>query len=338
MQEQGQGRRREHLGPFPDEVLGSVQHEHQHVLGTEHSPVQIHLPVHQAPRHDELFNRINGLFFDAELPVDDVEHLDDALAADFSFGHPAVKAVARQVIQTIHVELAADQLVQERLGMMVVENLNRQVQGASHLVVQASHDERADVFVMDALDNAVLQSVAEGTVAYVVQEDGQTCGFSLFFRDRNTFVAQAVDGFLHQVHAADGVVEAIVNGAGINEVRQSQLRNPTKPLHETVVHQVEGPFVAQRHKPVNRVVQNFVSVHRAHPNTKSVLSTLTCPKAQVEAKDAARYAPRRRPVMHGTFESEHRWDDHRFYGLTTRSSCCGRTFCFWRRRATTSQA
>ena len=258
-------------------MFGAVQHEHQHVLGTEHGPVQIHLPVHQAPRHDELLDGINGLLFDAELTVDDVEHLDDAFAADFPFGHPAVKTVTRQVVQTIHVELAADQLMQERLGVVVVEDFNGKVQGAAHLVVQASHDEGADVFVMHALDDAVLQGVAEGTVTHVVQEDGQTCRLCLLFRDGNPFVAQAVDGFLHQMHAADSVVKAVVNGTGIHEMRQSQLRNAAKPLHETVVHQVEGPFVAQRHKPVDRVVQNFVSVHRAHPNTKSVFSTLTCP-------------------------------------------------------------
>ena len=93
------------------------------------------------------------------------------------------------------------------------------------------------------------QSVAEGTVPHVVQEDGQTCRLRLFFRDGNPFVAQAVDGLLHQMHATHGVVKAVVHGTGIDEMRQAQLRNAPKPLHEAVVHQIEGPFVAQRHKP-----------------------------------------------------------------------------------------
>ena len=126
-------------------MFGAVQHEHQHVLGTEYSPVQIHLPIHQAPRHDELLDGINGLLFDAELPVDDVEHLDDPFAADLALSHPAVKAVARQIIQSIHVQLAADQLVQEWLGVVVVEDFECQVKCTSHFVVQTPHDEGADV-------------------------------------------------------------------------------------------------------------------------------------------------------------------------------------------------
>ena len=223
VQEQRQGRGGKHRGPLTNEMLGAVQDEHQHVLCTQYGSVQIHLPIHEPPRHDELFDRINGLLFDAKLTVHDVQHFDDAFTSDFAFSHATVKAVAREVVQSVHVQLTADQLVEEWLGVMVVENFDCQVQGAPHLVVQTAHDECTYVFVVNALDDAVFQSMAEGAMTHVVQQDGQTSGFRLFLSDGDTFVAQAVDGFLHQVHAPDGVVETVVDGARIDQVRKSQL-------------------------------------------------------------------------------------------------------------------
>ena len=142
-------------------MLGAIEDEHQHVLGAQHGAVQVHLPVHQATRHDELLDGVDGLLFDAELAVHNVQHLQDALAAHLALGDAAVEAVPGEVVQAVHVELAADQLVKEWLGMVVVEDLNGQIQGAAHLVVQAAHDQGADVFVVHALHNAVLQGVAE---------------------------------------------------------------------------------------------------------------------------------------------------------------------------------
>ena len=156
VQEQGKGRRGKHGDALSGEVLGAVEDEHQHVLGAQHGSVQVHLPVHQTARHDKLLNRVDGLLLDAELAVHNVQHFEDAFAAHLAFGHPAVKAVSGEVVQPVHVQLAAHQLVEEGLGVVVVEDLNGQIQGAAHLVVQPAHDEGADVFVVHAFHDAML--------------------------------------------------------------------------------------------------------------------------------------------------------------------------------------
>ena len=302
-------------------MLGTVEDQHEHVLGAQDGAVQVHLPVHQAARHNELLDGVDRLLFNAELAVHDVQHLEDALAADLALGDAAVEAVPREVIQAIHVELAADQLVEERLGMVVVEDLNGQIQGAPHFVVQAAHDQGADIFVVHAFHNAVFERMAEGAVAHVVQEDGQARRLGLRLGDGHALVAQAVDGFLHEVHAPHGVVKAVVNRPGVDQMGEPQLRNAAQALHVSVVHQVEGPLVAQSHKPVDGVVENFVAVDRAHSNTKSRVSTLLCRQARFTARDAARYAPGRCPETGQALECELRWDDHTFFGLTTKSNC-----------------
>ena len=107
--------------------------------------------------------------------------------------------------------------------MVVIEDFNRHVKGAPKLFVQATHDERAHIFVMYALDDAVLEGVAEGAMPHVVEQDGQACAFRFFLRDGHPFVAQAVNGFLHEVHAANGVVKTVVDGAWIDQMRQPKV-------------------------------------------------------------------------------------------------------------------
>ena len=321
VQEQRQRGGGEHGNPLTCEVLGAVEDQHEHVLGAQDGSVQVHLPVHQATRHNELLNGVDRLLFDAELAVHDVQHLQDALAAHLALGDPAVEAVPSEVIQAVHVELAADQLMEERLGMVVVEDFNGQIQGAPHLVVQAAHDQGADVFVVHAFHNAVFQRMTERAVTHVVQEDCQARRLGLRLGDGYALVAQAVDGLLHEVHAAHGMVKAVVNRPRVDQVGEAQLRNASQALHVPVVHQVEGPLVAQGHKPIDGVVENFVAVDRAHSNTKSRVSTLLCRQARFTARDAARYAPGRCLETGQALECELRWDDHTFFGLTTKSNC-----------------
>ena len=54
--------------------------------------------------------------------VQHVEHLDDAGRADVALRHARVEAVAPQVVQAVHVELPAHQLVQEAFGILVPED------------------------------------------------------------------------------------------------------------------------------------------------------------------------------------------------------------------------
>ena len=63
--------------------------------------------------------------------------------------------------------------------------------------------------------------MAERPMANVVQQDrdGRTARFLI--ADRVPLVAQRIDGFAHQVHGPQCVVEARVQGPGIHQVRQA---------------------------------------------------------------------------------------------------------------------
>ena len=84
--------------------------------------MQIDLPVHQSPGHQEFFNRVDAFLLYHQFVVYDCEHFDDAFAADFTFRNAAVKTVPSEVVHAVHVELRRDQLVQKFLGVVVVEN------------------------------------------------------------------------------------------------------------------------------------------------------------------------------------------------------------------------
>ena len=195
---------------------------------------------------------------------------------DLALRDAAVEAVAGEVIQAVHVQLAADELVKEWLGVVVVENLDGQVQGTAHLFVQPPHDQGADVFVVDSLNDAVFQGVAEWAVPHVMEKDGQAGRLCLGFGDLDALVSERLDGFLHQVHAPHRVMKAVVHGARIDQMRQPELRDSPEPLHEPMVHQIHGAAVPQRHEPIHGVIENFVSVDCRHGNTKSVVSPLLC--------------------------------------------------------------
>ena len=181
--------------------------------------MQIYLPIHQAAGHEEVLDGVDAFLLDDEVVVLDIEHLDDARRADVSLGDARVEAVAAQVVQAVHVELAADQLVEEALGILILEYLDGQRQLSVHLAVDALHQQQGDVFVGDAAHDGVFQHVREGPVADVVHQDGGLDGFGLAVEDEVALGRQVLDGLGHQVEGAERVLEACMLGAGIDHGR-----------------------------------------------------------------------------------------------------------------------
>ena len=68
-----------------------------------------------------------------------IQHLDDTCRADVALCHSRIETVTSQVIQTIHVQLAADELVQKLLRIFIFEYLYGQIQLPFHLVVHTLH-------------------------------------------------------------------------------------------------------------------------------------------------------------------------------------------------------
>ena len=118
-----------------------------------------------------------------------LQHLDDALATDHPFAHAGVEAVAVEVVDAVHIQLAAHQLVQVAFGVLVAEDADAEVQCPAELEVQRIHHQGAHVLVADAFHQAMFQGMAEGPVPHIVQEDRDARTEGLFFGDHVPFAA-----------------------------------------------------------------------------------------------------------------------------------------------------
>ena len=83
--------------------------------------------------------------------------------------------------------LPAYQLVQEALGVFILENLNGECQLSVHFLVDTFHQHQGDVFVGDALHDGIFQYVGEGAVADVVHQDSGFHSFGFAVEDKVSF-------------------------------------------------------------------------------------------------------------------------------------------------------
>jgi hypothetical protein len=74
--------------------------------------VQVYLPVHQPACYYEFFYWMYSFFLYHQLIVAYGKHLEYAVVADNAFWYTGIKAVPVQVVHPVHVQLAADELVQ----------------------------------------------------------------------------------------------------------------------------------------------------------------------------------------------------------------------------------
>ena len=92
----------------------------------------------------------------------DVQHADDALELMRPSLTPVKKLSLSEVIHAVHVELARHEVVQEPFGVVVIEDLDGRVESPVERFVEARHDERADLLVVHAPDEAVLEAWLKG--------------------------------------------------------------------------------------------------------------------------------------------------------------------------------
>ena len=164
------------------ERAGASDDGPQQRVGGQHRLVQVHLPVHEPPRDQEVFHGIDAFRLDHDAAVRSPfrrmhpERFDDALHADLAFDHACVERIAAQVIETVHVELAGDELVEEGTFVRIVKDLEGQFQRATEAFVQAQQEPTAHGFVPEALDELMFERVGERSVADVVQQGGGAGG------------------------------------------------------------------------------------------------------------------------------------------------------------------
>lgn len=75
--------------------------------------MQIHLPIHQASRIEKTLNIVYPFLFHDQLTLHYIEHGDDPVGTNCSLHDAGKKAVAVEVVQPVHVQLRADELMQE---------------------------------------------------------------------------------------------------------------------------------------------------------------------------------------------------------------------------------
>ena len=101
--------------------------------------MQVHLPIHQSSGGQVVLQRVDSLLFHHQGIVYDVEHLDDTSRTDISFCHTRIEGVAPQIVETVHIQLARYELVEEVLRVLALEDGNGQVQLPVEVAVDFLH-------------------------------------------------------------------------------------------------------------------------------------------------------------------------------------------------------
>jgi len=241
------------------ELSCAAQDGEEELVGGDDGLVHIDLPVHEPSRDDEFLDAVDALLVDDELVVVDVEHRDDAVSADDAFADACEEAVTSEVVETIHVELAGDELVEEMLVVGVAEDVDSEVELS--VGVHALHEEVGEVLVMSA-DDDMLGGVREGAVTDVVQEDGELCALAFVVGDVDALLSQDVESAFHEVESAEHVAETCVHGARIDKAGESELLDAPLALEVGVLEDREYDGVVEREEAVvYGVVYDFVLKH-----------------------------------------------------------------------------
>jgi hypothetical protein len=190
-------------------------------------------------------------------PPETSKHFDDPLCADDAFGNACKKAVAGEVIQPVDVELTCNQLGEVFFRMCVVVDFHAGSKGTSENPAQPFEEKRGDLLMMDALNDRIFEGVRKRAVADIVEQDGNKCALCIFSSNNMSPGFENGDGFLHQVHGSQRMLETGVQGSGIDQVGQSELFDAAQTLEIGMLNQVEDESARDVYKPVDRVVDYF---------------------------------------------------------------------------------
>ena len=170
--------------------------------------MQIHLPVHEATGNNELLDAVNTFLFHHQMIIDHIQHLQNALASNLPFYHTAEETVASQVVQSIHIELAAHQLMQKLLGVFVIENGNGHGEPAFEMLIQTMEIPMQRV-------NSTAFGILQATRTRISKTEYiscPSCGRTLFDLQETTAKIRSRTSHLKGVKI--GIMGCIVNGPG----------------------------------------------------------------------------------------------------------------------------
>ncbi len=221
---------------------GTAEDVEEQVVGSDNGFVKVDLPVHQAARDDEFLDRIDAFLVHHQFIVLHIEHADDAVGAHDALANTGKETVAAQIVKAVHVELAAHQLMEEMLGIAVVEDADGSSQAAPELLVETLHVE-ARAYLVGHVGQRMLGGMGERAVADVVHEDGQLGPQHLVVGELHPFYLQHLEGTSHEVEGTQHVAEACMHGAWVDQIGEAQLLDAPLPLEKGVAEHVEDDVV-----------------------------------------------------------------------------------------------
>ena len=249
------------LHALAGQLLGTGEGVDEHLLAHDGGLVQIDLPVHEAAGGEEVLDGVDSLGLYHEVVVLDTEHLDDACRADVAFGDTGVEAVATQVVETVHIELAAHELVQEAFLILVLIDAYGKVEAATELIIDLLHEHKRYLLVVYTRGDGILQHMGEGSVTDVVHEDGQLHRLGFVVGNLYALASQRLYGLGHEEEGSERVLEAGVLRTGIDHRRQPQLLDALEALHRRMRDHLHDQAFGDVDEPEDGVVDDFASLH-----------------------------------------------------------------------------
>ena len=247
----------------------------QNVVGRQDGLVEVDLPVHQAPRQQNVLHGVGALRLDHDAACRaararvHAQRLEDAVDAHDALGDAGVERVAPEVVQAVHVELARHEVPEERPPVGPVEDGQRDRERAAALgaarpaqaAVEARHEGAAHGLVVVRRGavarghELVLQRVRERPVPDVVQERRGERALDLVGGHDGAGLAQVVERVVHERHRPQPVLEARVDGAGEDQEAQAELADAPQALHLGTVHEGEQQPLRDAHEAVDGVAE-----------------------------------------------------------------------------------
>jgi hypothetical protein len=110
---------------------------------------------------------------------------------------------------------------------------------------------------MNTLQQRSFQCVAEGAMAYIVEENSNFGSGFFFGSDVNALALQFEQSLTHEVIRPQTMCHAAVHGTGVHQVGKRHLVNTTQPLIVGVADYLEHQWVIDTDETINRVVDDF---------------------------------------------------------------------------------
>ena len=222
--------------------------------------MHIHLPIHNAARHQKTLHGIDTLGLDGKFVADDFHHLQQTFRIHAALGYTREETVSFQVVDAVYIQLAGNQFADESFLIFLFEHLNGHIEPSAVDFVELLHHFQREFLVRNALHDAVFQSVREGTVTAVVQQNSQRSCLKLLVCDVVALATQQMYGAPHEVHGAKAMGKTGVVRSRIYQVGHADLLDAPKPLKIWVFDNVEMQLVGDADEAIDGVVEDFLFI------------------------------------------------------------------------------